>query len=96
MAHRHVGTRQIRYCPLDIRGTDRFVGLLGTLRARLVAASGGGYIVRSIRGRDILASRRDCLSRQIIRVGTMIGDETVLIQRLRKLHRLFGAPAEKV
>ena len=69
------------------RRADRLVSLLRGSILRRIHARLRSHMIRAIQLGDLAASSVDRLTRKAHRVGTHIGDETVLIQTLRNLHR---------
>ena len=68
------------------RWPDGLVGLLGVLDLVLVETGFGGKVFRSVEFRHQSANTRDSLLGQVDRVGTHVGDVSVLVQPLGRAH----------
>ncbi len=73
---------------------DRLVGLLGVGGLALVEARLVGQELRAVEVGYRGARQVDGLGRQRHRVGTHVGDETVLVEALGGAHRALGVKAE--
>ena len=75
-------------------GPDRLMGLLGVLDLLGVHPRFRGKVLRAVAGHDLVARRGEGGCRQRRRVGSHVGDEALLVQRLCGPHGPLGAVAE--
>ena len=83
-------------------GGDGFAGDVGWADGLVGFLGGGGFgfefahsrIIRAVQPLDKVSRTGDGLPAQIDRVGTHVGDFTVLVEPLGRRHGSFGAKAE--
>ena len=80
------GRRTLDRLPLDIRRADRLVRLLSPFGLGLVVMV--RRILLAVEIRDLLLALRQRQRREVHRVGTHVGDETLLVEVLRDGHGL--------
>ena len=87
-----LGRRALNRLAVDVRRTDGLVGLLGPLGLGLVVIP--ARVLLTVELDDLLLALGQRLLREVDRVGTHVGDETLLVEVLRHGHRLRDAHAQ--